>query len=106
MATVTAPDSRSSRHAAVAAEFRHGLPVETRVLGCTLLLWIALAVASPYFLTTGNAFNIMRQVSVDAIVAYGELFGVSSFWQMVIEALLIEGVVYLDNLQKRKAQGR
>jgi ribose transport system permease protein len=74
MATVTAPASRSSRRSAFAAELRHGLPVETWVLGCTVLLWIALAVASPYFLTSGNIFNIMRQVSVDAIVAYGELF--------------------------------
>jgi ribose transport system permease protein len=74
MATVTAPASRSSRRSALAAELRHGLPVETWVLGCTVLLWTALAVASPYFLTSGNIFNIMRQVSVDAIVAYGELF--------------------------------
>jgi len=34
------------------------------------------------------------------------LLGVSSFWQMVIDGLLIAGVVYLDNLQKRKAQGQ
>jgi ribose transport system permease protein len=74
MATVTAPDTQSSRRATIMAELRHGLPVETWVLGCTALLWIALAFASPYFLTTGNVFNIMRQVSVDAIVAYGELF--------------------------------
>ncbi len=52
----------------------HNLPVETWVAGCTVLLWIVLAVASPYFLTTGNVFNMMRQVSVDAIIAYGELF--------------------------------
>jgi ribose transport system permease protein len=52
----------------------HHLPVETWVAGCTVLLWIALALASPYFLTAGNIFNIMRQVSVDAIIAYGELF--------------------------------
>ncbi len=44
------------------------------MLGCSVLLWIAMAIASPYFLTTGNIFNIMRQVLVDAIVAYGELF--------------------------------
>lgn len=55
-------------------EIRHHLPVETWVALCTVLLWIGLAVASPYFLTTGNVFNIMRQVSVDAIIAYGELF--------------------------------
>lgn len=34
------------------------------------------------------------------------LLGVSSFWQMVIEGLLIAGVVYLDNVQKRRAQGQ
>ncbi|HLH51941.1 MAG TPA: ABC transporter permease [Roseiarcus sp.] len=55
-------------------ELRLGLPVETWVVGCTALLWIGLAFASPYFLTSGNIFNMMRQVSVDAIVAYGELF--------------------------------
>ena len=74
MATITAPTSRPSRWAAFVAELRHGLPVETWVLGCTFLLWIGLALASPYFLTSGNIFNIMRQVSVDAIIAYGELF--------------------------------
>jgi ribose transport system permease protein len=55
-------------------DFRHGLPVETWVVVCTALLWVALSIASPYFLTSGNVFNIMRQVSVDAIIAYGELF--------------------------------
>jgi ribose transport system permease protein len=74
MATVTAPAPSPRRRATFLAELRHGLPVETWVLGCTALLWIGLAIASPYFLTTGNIFNIMRQVSVDAIVAYGELF--------------------------------
>jgi ribose transport system permease protein len=53
---------------------RHNLPVETWVAGCTVLLWIVLTIASPYFLTAGNIFNIMRQVSVDAIIAYGQLF--------------------------------
>jgi ribose transport system permease protein len=33
------------------------------------------------------------------------LLGVNSFWQMVIEGLLIAGVVYLDNMQKRRATG-
>ena len=69
-----------SRSGTAAAEqggsggIRHHLPVETWVARCTVLLWIGLAVASPYFLTAGNVFNIMRQVSVDAIIAYGELF--------------------------------
>ena len=47
--------------------------------GCSAarsLLWIGLAIGSPYFLTSGNVFNIMRQVSIDAIVAYGEFFAI------------------------------
>ncbi len=68
MSTTTA-----STTPAVAA-IRHNLPVETWVALCTVVLWIVLAVASPYFLTTGNVFNIMRQVSIDAVIAYGELF--------------------------------
>lgn len=72
--------SATARSGTAAAEqggsggIRHHLPVETWVALCTVLLWIGLAVASPYFLTAGNVFNIMRQVSVDAIIAYGELF--------------------------------
>ena len=41
-----------------------------------MLLWTGLAFGSPYFLTSGNVFNMMRQVSIDAIVAYGELFAI------------------------------
>jgi ribose transport system permease protein len=74
MAAVSEPDVAKRRRFIFTAEFRHGLPVETWVLGCTVLLWIALSIVSPYFLTSGNIFNIMRQVSVDAIIAYGELF--------------------------------
>jgi ribose transport system permease protein len=74
MATAAAPTSKSGSRAALAAEIWHRLPVETWVLGCAVLLWIGLAFGSPYFLTSGNVFNIMRQVSIDAIVAYGELF--------------------------------
>lgn len=72
--------SATARSGTAAAEqggsggIRHHLPVETWVALCTVLLWIGLAVASPYFLTAGNVFNIMRQVSVDAIIAYGQLF--------------------------------
>jgi len=55
---------------------RHHLPLETWVAACTVLLWILLAFGSPYFLTAGNVFNIMRQVSTDAIIAYGELFAI------------------------------
>src|SRR5690242_6640865 len=74
MATLTAPTHGPGSRAALAADLWRRLPVETWVLGCTVLLWIALAFASPYFLTSGNVFNMMRQVSIDAIVAYGELF--------------------------------
>ncbi len=52
----------------------HGMPVETWVAACTVALWIALALGSPYFLTSGNIYNMMRQVSTDAILAYGQLF--------------------------------
>ena len=74
MATITAPTPKSGSRAALAAEIWRRLPVETWVLGCTVLLWTGLAIGSPYFLTSGNVFNMMRQVSIDAIVAYGELF--------------------------------
>jgi ribose transport system permease protein len=58
------------------ARLRHHLPLETWVAACTLLLWVLLSFASPYFLTSGNVFNMMRQVSTDAIIAYGELFAI------------------------------
>jgi ribose transport system permease protein len=75
MASATTSDQAAVAPAReAAAGLRHNLPVETWVAGCTVLLWIVLAIASPYFLTSGNIFNIMRQVSVDAIIAYGELF--------------------------------
>jgi len=75
MASATTSDRTApAREREAGAGIRHNLPVETWVAGCTVLLWIVLAIASPYFLTTGNIFNIMRQVSVDAIIAYGELF--------------------------------
>jgi len=75
MASATTSDRAApAREREAGAGIRHNLPVETWVAGCTVLLWIVLAIASPYFLTTGNIFNIMRQVSVDAIIAYGQLF--------------------------------
>jgi ribose transport system permease protein len=43
------------------------------------------------FTTIGNGANLL---------------GVNSFWQMVIEGLLIAGVVYLDNVQRRRSQGQ
>ncbi len=74
MASATTSDRTVAPEQEPKIGLRHNLPVETWVAGCTVLLWIALAIASPYFLTTGNIFNIMRQVSVDAVIAYGELF--------------------------------
>ncbi len=49
------------------------LPVETYVIAFTLLLWLGLAVLAPNFLTEGNIANMMRQVSVSAIIAIGVL---------------------------------
>ncbi|MFT2111216.1 ABC transporter permease [Marinomonas sp. 2405UD68-3] len=51
-----------------------GVPVETFVVLLTALLWVMLAFASPYFLTEGNILNIMRQVSISGIIAFGVLF--------------------------------
>ena len=56
------------------AELRHRLPLETYVLALTALVWLLLAVLSPYFWTAGNITNILRQVSIDAILAFGSLF--------------------------------
>jgi len=49
------------------------LPVESYVIAFTVLLWLALATLSPNFLTEGNIANMMRQVSVSAIIAIGVL---------------------------------
>jgi ribose transport system permease protein len=56
------------------AELRHRLPLETYVLALTALVWILLAVFTPFFWSTGNITNILRQVSIDAILAFGSLF--------------------------------
>ncbi len=56
------------------AELRHRLPLETYVLALTVLVWVLLAIISPYFWTAGNITNILRQVSIDAILAFGSLF--------------------------------
>lgn len=50
------------------------IPVETFVVLLTALLWIILTIVSPYFLTEGNILNIMRQVSISGIIAFGVLF--------------------------------
>ena len=49
------------------------LPVETYVISFTFVLWVVLALVAPNFLTEGNIANMMRQVSVAAIVAIGVL---------------------------------
>jgi len=56
------------------AELRHHLPVETYVAGLVVVTWAVLAAVSPYFWTSDNVTNILRQVSIAAIVAFGELF--------------------------------
>lgn len=55
-------------------ELQHRLPLETYVLVLTILVWVLLSVVSPYFWTEGNIANILRQVSIDAILAFGSLF--------------------------------
>ncbi|HUA78008.1 MAG TPA: ABC transporter permease [Acetobacteraceae bacterium] len=55
-------------------ELQHRLPLETYVLALTVLVWVLLAIFSPYFWTAGNITNILRQVSIDAILAFGSLF--------------------------------
>lgn len=47
------------------------LPIETYVIAFTVVLWIALSLATPNFLTENNISNIMRQTSIAAIVAIG-----------------------------------
>ena len=74
--TVHALATASQRREAWTVRLRHRLPLETWVAACTVLLWLLLAFGSPYFLTAGNLFNMMRQVSTDAIIAYGELFAI------------------------------
>ena len=49
------------------------LPVETYVVAFTVILWVILSVAAPNFLTEGNITNMMRQVSIAAIIAIGVL---------------------------------
>ena len=50
------------------------LPVETYVITFTLVLWIALSLATPNFLTENNVSNMMRQTSIAAIMAIGVMF--------------------------------
>ncbi|WP_298846404.1 ABC transporter permease [uncultured Salinicola sp.] len=64
-----APAATRTRHLR-----KWGLPVETLVLGLTLLLWVVMALTTSTFLTTNNVVNILRQVSIDSIIAFGVLF--------------------------------
>jgi ribose transport system permease protein len=50
------------------------LPIETYVVAFTVVLWIALSLATPNFLIENNVSNIMRQTSIAAIVAIGVMF--------------------------------
>jgi ribose transport system permease protein len=50
------------------------LPIETYVVTFTVVLWIALSLATPNFLTENNVSNMMRQTSIAAIVAIGVMF--------------------------------
>ena len=47
------------------------LPIETYVVAFTVVLWIALSLATPNFLTENNISNMMRQTSIAAIIAIG-----------------------------------
>ena len=57
-----------------AARLTHRLPFETFVILMTIALWIFLAVATPIFISRENILNLMRQVSISAIIAFGVLF--------------------------------
>jgi ribose transport system permease protein len=54
----------------IITELRHQLPVETYVFALLLTVWLALAIVSPYFLLPRNITNILRQVSIDALLAF------------------------------------
>ena len=56
------------------ARLTHRLPFETFVILMTIALWIFLAVATPIFISRENILNLMRQVSISAIIAFGVLF--------------------------------
>lgn len=66
--------SDDEERASFLVELQHRLPLETYVLALTVLVWVLLSIFSPYFWTAGNIANILRQVSIDAILAFGSLF--------------------------------
>ncbi|MGH7122445.1 MAG: ABC transporter permease [Acetobacteraceae bacterium] len=75
MAEATLRTPRASKvRGAFLTELRHRLPLESYVLALTVAVWVLLAIVSPYFWTAGNITNILRQVSIDAILAFGSLF--------------------------------
>lgn len=69
----TAPLPRTMDEGSGLRTLLHRLPVETYVLSFTVALWVVLSFAAPNFLTEGNISNMMRQVSIAAIVAIGVL---------------------------------
>jgi ribose transport system permease protein len=69
-----APLVPAARHA---AWYRHGVVAlrerrEATVAAMLALVFMALCLGSPYFLTARNLFNVARQISVVGIVALGE----------------------------------
>lgn len=66
--------NRPANRLAAFRNWRHAdLPIETFVVVLTVLLWIILAFSSPYFLTHQNIINLLRQVSIAGIIAFGQL---------------------------------
>jgi len=49
------------------------LPVETYVVAFTVVLWVALSILAPNFLSSTNIANIMRATAIAAIIAVGVL---------------------------------
>jgi len=59
---------------------RFGLRIESLlqlfVFFLTALVWVGLAIFAPRFLTAHNITNILRQVSIVSVIAFGELFAI------------------------------
>lgn len=56
---------------------RHQLPIESFVIMMTGTLWLVLAIVAPNFISQENILNLMRQVSVSGIIAFGVLFTIT-----------------------------
>lgn len=52
------------------SDIRHRLPVETYVFALLIAVWTLLAIFAPYFWTVRNITNILRQVSIDGVLAF------------------------------------